>query len=188
MSPHPLPTIISKTMKWGGAAVTVLLLAAWIISGFASWDVVLGDMTARIGIGSGQISIDYSPYDNDFGMDWRGFHAFEHFWFIPPWVQRHDSGVQWGAFLPLWAMFAASLLATLAAWRQDAIARRVRMGQCLKCGYDRAGLAPGGVCPECGAAAGERQRGRGGVQRGDGGEQRGRADRARSGCGLDGPV
>ena len=27
---------------------------------------------------------------------------------------------------------------------------RIRAGLCLACGYDRAGLAAGSVCPECG--------------------------------------
>ncbi|HVU64866.1 MAG TPA: hypothetical protein VHC70_12875, partial [Phycisphaerales bacterium] len=30
--------------------------------------------------------------------------------------------------------------------------RRRRGGRCVKCGYDRAGLAAGAPCPECGAA------------------------------------
>jgi len=37
--------------------------------------------------------------------------------------------------------------------RLDMLARRrARIGCCPKCNYDRAGLAPGSVCPECGAA------------------------------------
>ena len=30
MKPHPPPHIIRKTIKWGGAAVTVLLVVVWI--------------------------------------------------------------------------------------------------------------------------------------------------------------
>ncbi len=60
-------------------------------------------------------------------------------------------------FVPLWPLPLLSLLATAAAWRADAkYLRRARDGACLKCGYDRAGLAAGVVCPECGAAAGVR--------------------------------
>jgi hypothetical protein len=36
---------------------------------------------------------------------------------------------------------------TLRRWR------RRRTGRCIKCGYDRAGLAPNAACPECGGAA-----------------------------------
>ena len=56
--------------------------------------------------------------------------------------------------VPLWFPALLSLLATAAAWRADAkYLRRAREGACLACGYDRAGLAAGAVCPECGAAA-----------------------------------
>jgi len=37
--------------------------------------------------------------------------------------------------------------------------RRVRRGLCVGCGYSRAGLAGGAVCPECGAGAGPAGRG-----------------------------
>ena len=31
-------------------------------------------------------------------------------------------------------------------------ARRAKKGRCLRCAYDRRGLAPAAVCPECGAS------------------------------------
>ena len=44
-----------------------------------------------------------------------------------------------------------NLLATAAAWRADAkYLRRAREGACPACGYDRAGLVAGSLCPECG--------------------------------------
>ena len=52
---------------------------------------------------------------------------------------------------PLWFPAALCMLATFAAWRLDAIARRRGTGKCAKCGYDRAGIAAAAPCPECGS-------------------------------------
>jgi hypothetical protein len=44
-------------------------------------------------------------------------------------------------------------LAWLLCWRIPILIRRHRRrirGLCVKCAYDRAGLAPGAACPECG--------------------------------------
>ena len=54
--------------------------------------------------------------------------------------------------VPLWIPVVALAIITAGAWRLDTLARRrAREGQCLKCHYDRAGLAPDAFCPECGA-------------------------------------
>jgi hypothetical protein len=57
--------------------------------------------------------------------------------------------------IPLWwPLIVACLAATVGAWRLDSLARRrARLNCCPKCNYNRAGLAPGAVCPECGSAA-----------------------------------
>jgi hypothetical protein len=60
---------------------------------------------------------------------------------------------------PLWPAFAygTGLYAVLIAlplagprWMRRVV--RARRGRCVKCGYDRGGLAPGAACPECGTA------------------------------------
>ncbi len=38
--------------------------------------------------------------------------------------------------------------------RRGRVRRRLRRGRCVKCGYDRAGLAKDAACPECGASCG----------------------------------
>ena len=53
---------------------------------------------------------------------------------------------------PRWILAVIVGALTIVAWRLDALERRVRMGHCRKCNYDRRGLAAGVVCPECGAA------------------------------------
>lgn len=100
MKPHPR---IRKTIKWGGAAVTVLLVVVWI------WD--------------GQLYVN--------------------------WMSYREKSVN-----PIWQPLAVALLATATAWWLDTLARRRgRPGLCPTCQYDRTGLPPGAVCPECGAAA-----------------------------------
>ena len=53
-------------------------------------------------------------------------------------------------FVPIWMpLVALAVPSALAWWRR---LRRFRPGQCRQCGYDRAGLGAGVVCPECGGA------------------------------------
>jgi hypothetical protein len=53
--------------------------------------------------------------------------------------------------LPVWWAALPATAIAAALWRHDIIAtRRWRLHYCMKCGYERAGLAPGAVCPECG--------------------------------------
>jgi len=54
--------------------------------------------------------------------------------------------------IPLWCLVLVSLAATMAAWWLDTARRRSRVGLCSSCGYDRTGLAPMSLCPECGTA------------------------------------
>jgi hypothetical protein len=51
----------------------------------------------------------------------------------------------WALQVPLWPL--------VPCWLGLAAAKRVRRlkGRCRSCGYDRAGLAEGAACPECGA-------------------------------------
>ena len=50
-------------------------------------------------------------------------------------------------------LFAALMWASVRGDRAWRLSRRRRRGRCANCNYDRTGLAPGAVCPECGAAA-----------------------------------
>jgi hypothetical protein len=59
--------------------------------------------------------------------------------------------VLWGQFALNTLFYAAVLLGVA-----EGVAfarRRVRRGRCPSCGYDRAGLAEGSACPECGKGA-----------------------------------
>ncbi len=58
---------------------------------------------------------------------------------------------------PIWKGLLADIGVFSAAWAVPFVVptivrrvRRARGGRCRRCGYDRAGLAPGAICPECG--------------------------------------
>ena len=71
------------------------------------------------------------------------------------WSLDHSGNqVGWTVIVPFWQLVIPTMAAALFAWLVDAkYLRRAREGACPACGYDRAGLAAGVVCPECGAAA-----------------------------------
>ncbi len=153
---------VRKTVKWGGAGLSVVLLVVWIAS--ARWKVEwTSEGTIRVAIAYGScIVADYDRQREVFAqMKAMGLaHTWEvvavdgpfHWWFhalTAPGVRV--------VHLPLWLPCLLSLLATAAAWRADAkYLRRVREGGCPACGYDRAGLAAGSLCPECGKQPEER--------------------------------
>ena len=152
MKPHPR---IRKTVKWGGAAATVLLVVVWIGSGWwsASW---YAKGWNAIGISRGLIEL----YGSNWGLA-EGFvvmdHVYQMDWSFGPLHQVWGAGVASpvtpGTFgLPLWAVVAPITSITALAWRLDARARRrTKLNLCPKCNYDRTGLAAGAVCPECGS-------------------------------------
>ena len=149
VKPHPR---IRKTVKWGGAVVSVLLVVVWIGSGWynATW-VSPHDLQAYVS--RGQLVLIIGRVTNDRFTQ----NIFE---------LRSDPGaLYWGGrwrkfptytlvYLPVWPLAVAAAVAALAAWRLDRIAwLKSRPHLCPKCTYDRTGLAAGSVCPECGAAA-----------------------------------
>jgi hypothetical protein len=74
------------------------------------------------------------------------------------WVPRQLPLIpEWPGFAVDTVAFAAALCGAVwlsSAWTRGAVgARRAARGQCVGCGYSRAGLAGAPVCPECGASA-----------------------------------
>ena len=152
MKPHPRPPYIRKTTKWGGAAVTVLLVGVLVASRW--WSLVyvhsshIGWSGVRNGFAGGfwcdgryasgepGMHLDRNPHT---GLLWS-----------PRWrVTDLDTTF----FVPLWIPATLTLAATVTAWRLDTRARRRdRECRCSKCNYDRTGITPSAVCPECGAA------------------------------------
>ena len=149
MKPHPR---IRKTIKWGGAVVCAMILALWVVSGWWWFMVRTGNGWAS-GFDNGRIALLRSPLPVTWrtGVFFEGMRNPPHFLW---WFDFGSHGWDWSIIIPLWAIAAPLAGITAIAWRFDTLARRrARVGLCPKCRYDRAGLAPGAVCPECGSAA-----------------------------------
>jgi len=70
------------------------------------------------------------------------------------WFYKWGDSREWGFYTPLWLPMTVFMFLGGSAWRLDALSCRGAQGTlCSKCQYDRAGLVPLAVCPECGAAA-----------------------------------
>ena len=140
---------VRKTVKWGGAGLSVLLVVVWIGSGWRTHDwTMAGGHTGALY--RGRLVVNHLN-DRVFpGALVRAQSAST----LPGFQWWFDWQDWWGGrivSIPLWPAVLLSLLATAAAWRADAkYLRRVREGACPACGYDRAGLAAGSLCPECG--------------------------------------
>lgn len=145
---------VGRAAKWAGAGACALLAGLWVLS--VGWTVV--HLRARAGtlyslqLRSGCfVAIVCSSTDPIFALDW------------PPWDwERRDEALRWLPryeteprqswtliAIPLWAPL---LLAGVPTGLMCLRGRNRRAAQqCAACGYDLAGLAPGAVCPECGA-------------------------------------
>ena len=146
MKPHPK---IRKTVKWGGAVVSVLLVVVilWSVPYIATCQ-----MKTRFGVtlacgrvsvsDEGRLGTSFSPGCWVRNNPWSGLlWNFEHM----------DIGYLQVYAAPLWPAPTLSLTLACIAWYLDTIARRrARLNLCRKCNYDRTGLAVGAVCPECG--------------------------------------
>ena len=151
-------------MKWGGAAVTVLLVVVWIGSG--GWQMecfwpespqIIGFVALQDGSLMWGTIVATRPSDRalDHAVVRMGFYRYPPVngkivwhWNLAFWMFHFRS-----ACIPLWGPLVVVALATVSAWHLDTFARRrALLNLCPKCNYDRIGLADGAVCPECGSA------------------------------------
>ena len=144
MKPHPR---IRKTVKWNGAAITALLIATWLGSGWSAFcPYSSNDTWVEIWAGRASIHKYLAPPSPDsihaappYRLDW--------------WFSFCGGAGSWDCYIPLWLPAALSLLITAVAWRLDSLARRrASLNLCPTCRYDRTGLPTLAPCPECGVA------------------------------------
>lgn len=122
-------------------------LGVWSVWWFAWW---IGPWGIAVNVSSGGVSF----------VNWRFTSPVQRGWTIARTPERRfsssfrlDRGTGGSVphlRIPLWTFAAATGVGAAAfMWR----ARKVPVSGCAGCGYDRAGLAPGAACPECGRAA-----------------------------------
>jgi hypothetical protein len=128
---------IRSTIKWGGAAVTLLVLLLWL--GSALFQVGVLYRNVLYNVGSGTLLVAKTVRSN------------------PPkhyYVSRNLNGWRWWFMIepvfmmPLWFPSLLTATPTLIMWWHD---RKPLAGTCSKCGYSRTGLPADRACPECGA-------------------------------------
>ncbi|MFN0011297.1 MAG: hypothetical protein ACKVS8_06600 [Phycisphaerales bacterium] len=141
-----------KAVKWGGAALCLLVGVAWAA---ATVPAVIYDASPAwlLGTKGGAVVVLWDPepqLERVAVVEPHDLVMIRSFWWLY-WTRDTAFGI---CALPLWMPLALVLIPTAVAWRWDAVARRAaRLGLCARCGYDRAGLAPGAVCAECSAPA-----------------------------------
>ena len=156
VKPHPR---IRKTVKWAGAAASVLLLAVWIGSGWCWWRGVRWP-TVNVGVSQGQLVI--TRFERPSGLLFEVSALIQH---NPPrslGINSFNINLRYvdvdfrGLFrvfgFPLWIPASLAMFVTAAAFRLDSLARRrAHLNLCPTCHYDRAGLPANAPCPECAA-------------------------------------
>ena len=140
---------VRKAVKWVGAGLTVLLLVVWIGSGWISI-VRFNRFGGSSGVYSGRfVTLDVEATKQGIPVTWRRLPSFG--FSLNLWFQIRTGTSVTMRSVPIWPAILMALAPTAIAWRTDAkYTRRARAGLCAGCGYDRAGLAAGCLCPECG--------------------------------------
>lgn len=131
-------------VRWTLLGATVVVLAADGLSLVRT--VGTGAWHTSIGIGGGSLLIFYQSDSPAQGWAWEPSMP------LLPWLPRlvgTDPGSLF--WLPLWIPAVVFGLASVVTWWKWW--RWRPPGTCRNCGYDRAGLATGALCPECGAGA-----------------------------------
>lgn len=136
---------------WGGAAAAMVLIALWVVSGHRGF-VAVKSGWCGVYLASGKVAI-YAVEPTAPTQFRMGSGLLPHARDWNPWAFALTlTKNRWPVGIPLWALVVLAVLVAAGAWRLDVLARRRRgVVSCPKCGYDRAGLAAGLACPECGA-------------------------------------
>lgn len=145
-----------KWTKRAGLALCTAFFAAWLLSGTLQFGITGSIMSeaTRIDVLRGRVVVSWISFPGILPTPWHGTAE----WLVHgprgvgwDWTWEHDRGLHADirAF-PLWAALVAIALPTVLIMWQDR--HGFGRGLCRSCGYDRAGLTAGAVCPECGRA------------------------------------
>ena len=136
--------------KWVCTLTISPLLLVWLVSFLLCpmWS----PRGARLWIGNGAVGYQggeaVSP--PDFHLFRAGTFPFSGPAVWKPVVAKNALGTL--VIVPIWIAAIPIAAASFAMWRMDIRrSRRIRSGLCLRCAYDRRGLAIDAACPECGS-------------------------------------
>lgn len=144
-----------RVIMWGLAGVAAVFavlcpLSRWL---WAGWFGPAGKPAVNVAMGGEQVVINVikgpppmAPYGPK--LWWKTAPVSWAFWFH---YRSYPTVTQ--LVIPLWPLAVVPGAAAFLLWRGELPARRRRLGQCVKCGYDRRGIDPAAACPECGAVA-----------------------------------
>ncbi len=148
-----------KVVKWAGALLCGLIVGAFVLSLWRTVSVIARVKDTGmyvVCVSDGVLIVAKglsSPLPSELTLYVQGASGQPVWWFSTTFFEP-DTRRGRNLVVPLWALLVPTATVTLLAWRRDSmLRRRRRAGACLKCGYDRNGLAENTVCPECGASA-----------------------------------
>src|SRR5882724_6935200 len=152
---------ISAVARWGSTFLSVVIVAAWVGSQWRGAFLMSNGSThlLRVGVWQGVVTVSGRG----------GCPSIAELLSTPLncWIQRDPEGILMGSYdrqafplprgfrfrVPLYLPLALTLAPAAFLWRREIRRRRMPIGRCAGCGYDRAGLAPDAKCPECGKPA-----------------------------------
>lgn len=154
---------IRKAVKWGGLVLGLAALSVWVVSAWLSvrWT---GDLSGSnqvfVTAGQGILGLGYGAppklWHTYFG--WESWKVEDPFlWWYWDYMSLPHFGL---VRLPIWVLALPMFLVSTAAWGLDRRACILAANEfCVRCGYDRAGIAALKPCPECGEGPRRRRAG-----------------------------
>lgn len=153
---------VRGVMKWGGITLAAACLAVWAVSLFGTTTVYVSWRFPRSGVviftGNGALCWSQFPAPSrGIEADWYGYdlraNGVSSIWTFD--LGGWRKGGLYPTKVPLWFPTLVCGAIAWTAWRLEVRSRRARPADpCERCEYDRAGLAAGAPCPECGHVAG----------------------------------
>ena len=145
------PSRTRRILKWTGAVLSALILAAWLACGWWKFAApIRDDLVVYLRPGAMDVMFADFNYVKVYAVvpvvrrhDWAGL-GFT----LPHVYNQHPFGTRYWCIVPFWLVLLLTTFPTAWLWQRDR--RRIQPGCCLRCEYDLTGNVSG-KCSECGA-------------------------------------